>query len=78
MIIENLSIQESERIKMAQQVFKKHQVDSSVFNETRRRHAENERYWIKIYTKIREGIQAKMDSIRSAQNLPEAAPSKPE
>jgi hypothetical protein len=68
MIIENLGISESERIILANKVFEKHKIDSVIFNETRRRHEENEKYWIKIYTKVKDRIQFKLDSLHTIQN----------
>ena len=76
MIVENLSIQETERIKLTQQVFEKYGIDSSVFYATRRHHAENEKYWIKIYTKVKQRIQTKLDSIQAAQSPPDSSHSK--
>jgi len=71
MIIENLGIQEFERIILAKNVFEKHKIDSAAFNETRRFYAENEKYWIKIYTKVKDKIQIKLDSLQTISNNPE-------
>lgn len=65
MIIENLDIPESERIILANKVFEVHKIDSAIFNETRRHYEENENYWIKIYTKVKDRIQFKQDSLRT-------------
>ncbi len=71
MIIEKLGIQESERVMLAHRVFEKYQIDSAIFNETRRHHAENEKYWIKIYTKVKARIQVKLDSMQAIKNNPD-------
>ena len=77
MIIENLSITESDRIKLVQQVFEKYHVDSTAFYETRRHQSENEKYWIKIYGRVKQRIQAKLDSIQATQNPPDTSQSRP-
>ncbi|MEJ2545269.1 MAG: DUF4296 domain-containing protein [Calditrichaceae bacterium] len=71
MIVENLSVQKSEQIKLAQKVFQKYQVDSSAFYRTRRHYEKNEKYWIKIYSKVNERIQVKLDSFRTEQSMPD-------
>ncbi len=65
MIIENLGIPESERIILANKVFEEHKIDSATFNQTRRHYEENEKYWIKIYTKVKDRIQFKLDSLQT-------------
>jgi hypothetical protein len=73
MIIENLGIQESERIILAENVFEKHKIDSAIFNKTRRFHEDDEKYWTKIYTKVKERIQTKLDSIEIIKNKPDGS-----
>jgi len=58
MIIENLRITESERIYLANNVFEKFNVDTSLFNKTKRHYMQNEEFWIKIYSHTEELIRA--------------------
>ena len=63
MIIEKVGASESERIHLANQVFEKHKIDTIIFNKTRRFYESDETYWIKIYSKVKDLIQTKIDSI---------------
>lgn len=63
MIIENLGIPEKDRIHLAENVFNKYKIDTTLFFRTRRFYKQDEEHWIKIYAKTEAIIRAKMDSL---------------
>ena len=64
MIIEKLGVSESERIHLTKQVFEKHEIDTTIFNRTRRFYQTDEAYWIKIYSRTKDLIQTRIDSTK--------------
>ena len=70
MIVEKLGVNESDLAQLTHRVFIKQNIDTSIFNRTRRFHQADEKYWIKIFGMVEKIINMKIDSIDAREVKP--------
>lgn len=65
LIVEKVGVSESERHILAKAVFEKYKIDTTIFNKTRRYYKSDEKHWIIIYSRVKDLIKVKIDSIEA-------------